>query len=455
MAASSFNHFTDVSELLGGYDMKITTQHVPLCVVNGIRRFSMNSIPIAGFRDEPPSITDVDKRSIVISKNHSLLYNEMLVTRIAMLPLKQSVMPTIISKWDKDSKQRIHYFERTDNLPIATYEIKSESQAPGLKDVTTDDIVVSAGDEAVASKDFFVNDLTIDSPILLHCLMFPYPSVDVPLAFKGTPVIGTGRENSSFTPVGTTSMKFVVDESRVEDVMKSWMDKKLTERASKGLSALAPEEIENMKKNFMLLERQRVYKQNATGPTHIQLRVESIGSLSSKIIVRESLKMLAVHINDCWKSISESDISQPQKSIIEINLGKIDHTVAQCLVYAWNKMDDFKAKYTMPSYRLIHPLKETMILSLRIVNTSVAPQVKEIMSMLHTCIAICVDDISYLLNEYDTLIPSSHSHTKIADSPDDWILNQSTIPLVSQSILPRRSPRTAWNIAAALLRSGS
>jgi DNA-directed RNA polymerase subunit L len=165
--------------------------------------------------------------------------------------------------------------------------------------------------------------------------------------------------------------------------------------------------------------------------------------------------MLAVQINDCWKTITETDISHPQKSIVEINLGKIDHTVAQCLVSAWNKMEEFKEKYTMPSYRLIHPLKETMILSLRIVNTSVAPQVKEIMSMLHTCFAICVDDIGYLLDEYDTVIPSTRSHTKIADSPDDWILSQTTIPLVSQSLLPNRSPRTKWNISAALLRSGS
>ena len=455
MAASSMNHFADIIETLGGYDMKITTQHVPLCIVNGIRRFSMNSIPIAGFRDEPPSITDVDKRSIVIQKNHSLLYNEMLVTRIAMLPLKQSVIPQIISKWDKDTKKRIHYFERTDTLPIANYEIKSESQAPGLKDVTTNDIMVAVGDDAIESKDFFVSDLTIDTPILLHCLMFPYPSVDVPLAFKGTPVIGTGRENSSFTPVGTTAMRFVVDDTRIEDVMKSWMDKKLTERSQKGLATLTPEEIETMKKNFMLLERQRVYKQDSTGPTHIQLRVESIGSLSSKVIVRESLKMLAVQINDCWKSIAETDISHPQKSIVEINLGKIDHTVAQCIVYAWNKMEDFKEKYTMPSYRLIHPLKETMILSLRIVNTAVAPQVKEIMTMLHTCIAMCVDDIGYLLDEYDSIIPSTHSHTKIADSPDHWILSQTTIPLVSQSLLPNRRLRTKWNISTSLLRSGS
>jgi hypothetical protein len=179
----------------------------------------------------------------------------MLVTRIAMLPLKQSAMPTIISKWDKDTKKRIHYFERTDILPIASYEIKSESQEPGLKDVDTNDIMVKVGDDSIESKDFFVSDLTIDTPILLHCLMFPYPSVDVPLAFKATPVIGTGRENSSFTPVGTTSMRFVVDDTRVEDVMKSWMDKKLTERAQKGLASLTPEEIETMKKNFILLER--------------------------------------------------------------------------------------------------------------------------------------------------------------------------------------------------------
>lgn len=110
------------------------------------------------------------------------------------------------------------------------------------------------------SKDVFVRDLTTGEAILLHSLMFPYPSVEVPFAFVAKPVIGTGKEHSSFTPVGTTGMRFVEDEDRVEHVLKTWMENKAREREEKGLTPLSTMELDIMKKNFMLLEKQRIYK---------------------------------------------------------------------------------------------------------------------------------------------------------------------------------------------------
>ena len=111
----------------------------------------------------------------------------------------------------------------------------------------------------------------------------------------------------------------------------------------------------------------------------------------------------------------------------------------------------------MPSYRLVHPLKGTMILTLRVMDESVAPNQTEILSMFQTCVAICVDDIGYLLEEYERIskMTDSPNHSVIADSPDHWILNQPTIPQTTATILPRRSPRTSWKIATSLLRDGS
>ena len=443
----SHQHFHSLSSKLNGFDVSLKTANVPLCIVNGIRRFSMNAIPIGGFRDEPPSHTDTDTRSIVIEKNNSLLYNEMLTTRIAMLPIQQSKLPRIVTRWDISEEKRIYFFERTDELPIVSFEIKSDSQAPGMKDITTDSIE--------APDDFFVKDLITNEPILLHCLMFPYPSVDIPLAFKAKPVIGTGKDNSSFTPVGTTSMKFIVDEEKVPRVMEFWMNKKLDERKRKGLASLSEEEVESMKRNFLLLEKQRVYKQDATGPTDIQLRIESLGNLKSQQIIRETLRMMAVHTNDCWHTVKETNISQPSGEIYEISLGKVDHTVAQCIVDAWNQEPSCTERTSLPSYRITHPLKEEMILAVRMKDPTLKPS--DVLKMLHTCIAICVDDLSYLIDEFERFTESGRtpSHSLIGDSPDHWILEKTPIPLTTATILPQRNPRTSWTIAPSLLRSGS
>lgn len=116
------------------------------------------------------------------------------------------------------------------------------------------------GEDAGDPNDVFVRDLTTSNPILLHSLMFPYPSIDVPFSFVAKPVIGTGREHSSFTPVGTTGMRFVEDEDRVEHVKQTWMETKSREREERGLTPLSTAELESMEKNFMLLEKQRIYK---------------------------------------------------------------------------------------------------------------------------------------------------------------------------------------------------
>lgn len=443
----SHQHFHSLSSKLNGFDVSINTANVPLCIVNGIRRFSMNAIPIGGFKDEPPSHTDTDTRSIVIEKNNSLLYNEMLTTRIAMLPIQQDKLPRIVTKWDTSEEKRIYFFERQDEIPVVKFEIKSDSQPPGMKDITTDSIE--------APDDFFVKDLVTNDPILLHCLMFPYPSIDIPLAFKAKPVIGTGKENSSFTPVGTTSMKFIVDEDKVPGVMEFWMNKKLDERKKKGLAPLSEDEIDSMKRNFLLLEKQRVYKQDSTGPTDIQLRIESLGNMKSVQIIRETLRMMAVQINDCWHTVKEDNISQTTGEIFEISLGKVDHTVAQCIVDAWKQEPSCKERTSLPSYRLTHPLKEEMILTIRMKDTTLKSA--DVLNMLHTCIAICVDDLSYLIDSFEafTKTHQTPSHSLIGDSPDYWILHQTSIPLTTATILPLRNPRTSWTIAPSLLRSGS
>lgn len=444
-------HFTNVDSKLNGNDVRFTCESIPLVFVNGIRRMTMNSIPIAGFRDEPPSVQG-DDRSVSILQNHTLLYNEMLVTRIALLPLFQTAIPHIMSKWNDEDKKREFYFERQDTIPVCSLEVKE--QEPGLYDITTDLIQVKVGDDSMDSKDVFVRDLTTGEAILLHSLMFPYPSVEVPFAFVAKPVIGTGKEHSSFTPVGTTGMRFVEDEDRVEHVLKTWMENKAREREEKGLTPLSTMELDIMKKNFMLLEKQRIYKQDRTGPTHIELRVESNGSLPSAQLVRESLRMMAVHVCDLRHTLTEADI-HTERHLVIVDVGKVDHTVVQCLVEAW-KLLPIVQEYSLPSYELTHPLKEQMRMHLRVVDDSKPVDIPKIMESLRVAIAIVVDDISYLLSEWTQTmrLTQTRPHSTMSDAPTHWNWIE-TLPLQTVSLLPRRPPRSEWKIESSLLRSGS
>lgn len=448
--SSTTKFFTNITNKLDGYDLRFTVEYVPLFLVNGIRRFSMNSIPIGGFRDEPPSVAK-DKRSIAIHQNHTLLYNEMIVTRIAMIPIKQDKLPLIFTKWDSETNTRKYYWERQDTLPISNFTIKSSEQEPGKYDITTDDINVSFTStdgvvQTIPSKEFFVRDLVIDQPALIHCLMFPYPSIEIPFEFTATPTIGTGRENASYTPVGTTSMRFMEDEERVKLVFQDWMAQKKQERVDKGIPPLSEEELGVMERNFMLLEKQRIYKQDARGPTHFNMRIESIGSMKSCCILRESLKMMRLHNNDLYHSIKDTSIHfKDDNRSIEINLGSIDHTISQCLVETWKLMPISKT-FSMPSYRLIHPLKETMIMTLVKSDSTQANDPKPILEGIHQAIAIIIDDISYLIQEIESMFPELDGGRtcRLMDSPPHytWI---ETIPLTTLTHLPGRPERSSWS----------
>lgn len=442
--------FTDLEVHLNGNDIRFTCDRIPLVIVNGIRRFSMNAIPIAGFRDEPPAVLPPN-RSITIEQNHTLLYNEMCVTRIAMLPIRQDALPHIMSRWNEDSKQREFDWERPDDVPTCSLEITNDDKEPGILDVTTD---------MMDRKELFVKDLVLDTPILLHSLMFPYPGIDIPFSFTATPVIGTGSENSSFTPVGTTGMRFLEDEDRVESVMRTWMDRKSRERESKGLTTLSTAELDVMRKNFLLLEKQRIYRQDASGPTHIRLRVESLGGLPSIAIVTETLRMMAAHVGDLYHTLDESSIHQEQ-TIVILELGKVDHTVAQLIVEAW-KLIPMSAEYSLPSYELNHPLKGDMRIQLRIVDESKPVVRKTLLEALHLTIGIVVDDLSYLIHAWNTASEtqlagasaSRRSHSTFADPPSHWNWIES-LPLMKQSLLPTRGDRSRWMIEPSLFRNGS
>lgn len=465
--------FSDFESHLQGNDIHFTCERIPLCIVNGIRRFSMNSIPIGGFRDDPPSVL-APNRSITIQQNHTLLYNEMFVTRVAMVPIKQHMLPKIMTKWDTDKGVRTYYWDKPDEVPTCSLVVKSDGQQPGLLDVTTD---------MMDKKELFIKDLVLNTPILLHSLMFPYPDIDIPFAFTAKPVIGTGQENSSFTPVGTTGMRFLEDSARVASVKEAWMNRKARERASKGLTPLSADELAIMEKNFELLEQQRVYKQDSTGPTHIRLRVESLGSLPSKVIVLETMRMMAIHMCDLYHSIKETDIHQEQQVVI-IHLGQVDHTIPQLLVECWKRLP-IASTYSIPSYELDHPLKGNMRLHLRIVDTDKPIDKKVILENIHLCIGIIVDDLSYLISQWKQLsnqaqlagtsgaqsaadmAPRSgvssgasgetREHTVFSDPPTHWNWIES-LPLSTTSLLPTspsHPPRTRWTISPSLFRPGS
>lgn len=57
-------------------------------------------------------------------------------------------------------------------------------------------------------------------------------------------------------------------------------------------------------------------------------------------------------------------------------------------------------EYSLPSYELTHPLKETMRIHLRVVDSGTPVDRVKILESLSLAVGVAIDDISYLLSEW-------------------------------------------------------
>lgn len=102
-----------------------------------------------------------------------------------------------------------------------------------------------------------------------------------------------------------------------------------------------------------------------------------------------------------------------------------------------------------------------MRIQVRIVDESKPVVIPTLLESLRLAIGIVVDDLSYLLQAWNTAVnrgapaeSTRSSHSTFADPPTHWNWIES-LPLMKQSLLPTRPERTRWNIDASLFRSGS
>ena len=82
------------------------------------------------------------------------------------------------------------------------------------------------------------------------------------LKVQATPTIGTGSQNAIYSPVGTVSFKFNIDDSdKINEIFLKNIEYKNSERLEKGLKIISEEEKVTLQKSFNLLDKERVYKE--------------------------------------------------------------------------------------------------------------------------------------------------------------------------------------------------
>jgi DNA-directed RNA polymerase subunit L len=281
-----------------GYELACELLEFPVTFVNAIRRICLASIPTVVIRD------------VQILENTSQMPHEMLKHRVEMLPV--NVKPDDSSAI-RDAKIEVRILR--DNRE-------------GVLEVTTDDFVVESNRGNILMKDRDYN-----TPILFLRLR-PNEGVHI-----------TGRlalESQGVSQVCVSTTQWHIDPERAKVDRKKFVE-------AGGDPAL-----------FDNFEIQKSFSRNEENgrPNWFDLKIESVGVLTGKEIVKYSVDVLRNNLQTYMKEAIESITREKEEGTYSITLEQGGHTMGaliQEVVY-----NDLNVDFV--SYDIPHPLRNTMVL---------------------------------------------------------------------------------------------
>ena len=368
----------------------------PTSYVNGLRRILLTELPHIAFDPDPNSI------NTVVSHNSGILYNELIINRLALVPLNHIVPCTIKSTWNTSKHIREYSFKYPDLVPIYTLDvINSEVTALISNDlsryVTTDDFnylgsieqnnafeKLNLPKESVNS--IFALDKITNDPCLCTILQPSLSSIESiekqRLAVQVQPIIGSGRDHSCFVQVGTTFMEFVQDPEMQEEAFLEKIRLVNLEMTAKGRKPLSENGIKSQKEEFKTIDSQRVYKKNKYGePNEIQLTIECINDTSPDQLLFDASEWLRLSLLDLKHELKKKE-NVPNMTFslypnmlrsINVVFNNQGHTVGNLLnsvlqnIFVDNRTRDSPLGKCIQfvSYRVPHPLYQKMELRIQ------------------------------------------------------------------------------------------
>ena len=334
-------------------------------VANTIRRCILSETRSVGFRAD---LTNAADPGIVIRKNTSVIFNEMLAHRLTLLPLG---------------------VVRIDDFDPSRYEcvlrVKNEG-SEGIRHVTATDFrilerqpegaMADIGDVAAAAM-FPPDPITKQTSLILS--LRPNWSTEQPpeeIDLTAIPVIGTGRDHMGFCPVSQCSFENTLDTDpvRQEQFFSEWLAsfKKIAD-----ITTVPPEVIAGHRKEWSTMAIQRCFVVNERGePSSFRFTVESVGIRPVKDIVAEGIRAvvnLVTPYASADKSMEELGLTaQPADSRmngIDILFAGQEHTLGNLLQTLITELYLDSGSTAVDSgpinfvgYKVRHPLHRVMTL---------------------------------------------------------------------------------------------
>lgn len=280
-----------------GFELSCEFRNFPVTFVNAIRRICLASIPTVVIRD------------VQLLENTSQMPHEMLKHRVEMLPI--NLKPDDASAI-RDGKIEVRILaEKRDRV----------------LEVTTDDFVIESNRGNILMK-----DRDFDTPILFLRLR------------SGESIHIKGRlalESQGVSQVSVATTQWHVDPELSKENKKKFVE-----------AGGDPSTFDNF-------EFQKSFSRDEMGrPNWIDLKLESVGALSCKDILRYSAEILRNNVQAYMKEAIETISREKEEGTFMISVEQGGHTVGALLqevIYGDMNVD-------FVSYDIPHPLRNTMVL---------------------------------------------------------------------------------------------
>jgi DNA-directed RNA polymerase subunit L len=357
---------TDSDDQLVG---QFTLEGTSTTIANTLRRCILVDTRSVGFRAD---LTNAADPGVIIRKNTSVIFNEMLAHRLTLVPLAVRKL----DGFDPSQYQCVLTVRNEKKGPINEAEVLHVTAADfRIHEKQADGTFVDVGLPAASAM--FPSDPITGQTTLLVSLRPQWNPEQPPeeVDLTAFPVIGRGREHIGFSPVSQCSFGNNRDEDpvRQEQFFHEWL---LSFKKLADPTAIPPEVLEGYRKEWSNMAIQRCFLIDEKGePNSFGFTVESVGIRPVKDIVAEGIQAVIELVSpyaDTEKSMADLDMkTQPPDSRmngLDILFEGQEHTLGNLLqtliteLYIDDGAPDSPIEFV--GYKIRHPLHRVMTLRL-------------------------------------------------------------------------------------------
>jgi len=344
-------------------------------IINAIRRTLLNDIPAIAFRADENTTKD-----ITIVENRGQLHNEMLMQRVALIPLYI----------DPSSYMKTYLFELTvehDNSEVFKFITSNDFNIYPLNSDIQKKIDSLDKDDDAAELDVLLNsnsyeNYDLNNPISQkqkdlilrpfefrnkknYCLITELKNTNDDdltqgIHLFGVPSLSTGKENSRFQSVSCATYSFLKDESLINSIIQERIK---TEKIDE-------EDQESFKTKLLLRESEKYYfRDSENEPYKYNFAIKSIHYLNSSDLFQKSIELLMDKLD--YLKLSFLKLLQDKETCISTE--KINDYVYHFMIYnedhtMGNLIQSHIARrcitdesiLQMCAYKKPHPLEESI-----------------------------------------------------------------------------------------------